>query len=199
MENIHKAVYINLDRRTDRREEFEGEMARMGFRAQRFPAIEATPAMVGCNSSHLAVLKAARSMGWENVLIFEDDFKFIVEKEEFHAELKRFFDLKIPYDILMLAYNLNKSEECNEVVGYARDVQNAAGYIVHSRFYDRLIENLELATQKLRETGEHWNYQNDQHWKKLQPASEWFYMKKRIGIQRPSYSDLSQTFRDYGT
>ena len=199
MENIRKAIYINLDRRVDRRELIEAEFAKMGIMVERFPAIEAKPGMVGCHASHLAVLKKARDAGWENVLVFEDDFMFAVDKETFHRELKRFFDLKMPYDVVMLAYNLNKSEECNEVVGYARDVQNAAGYIVHKRFYDKLIDNLETAFPLLRDTHQHWNYLNDQCWKSLQPQSEWFYLKTRIGKQRPSYSDLAERYMDYGT
>ena len=199
MDNITKAVYINLTRRTDRKAEFEEELRRMDIRAQRFPAIEAKPGMIGCHSSHLAVLKMARSMGWENVLVFEDDYQFVVDKETLNRELQRFFDLKIPYDVLMLAYNLNKSEDCNEVVGYARDVQNAAGYIVHKRFYDTLIANLEEALPLLKETLAHWKYLNDQCWKTLQPTAEWFYLKTRCGIQRPSYSDLAERHMDYGT
>lgn len=199
MENICKAVYINLSRRTDRKDEFEGELKQMDIKALRFPAIEATPGMIGCHSSHLSVLKMARALKWENVLIFEDDFKFIVDKEVFNVELKRFFDLKMPYDVLMLAYNINESQECNDVVGYARNVQNAAGYIVHTRFYDKLIENLEDALPKLKETHAHWLYLNDQCWKTLQPLSEWFYLKTRIGIQRPSFSDLAERYMDYGT
>lgn len=199
MEHIHKTVYINLEKRSDRRAELEQEFVAMGIQdAERFPAIEHSVGMIGCHMSHLAVLKMAREHGWDNVLIFEDDFQCIVDKETFHTTLAAFFEKNIPYDVVMLSYNVLKSEPYDEIVSYAREAQTASGYIVHKRFYDSLIENLETALLRLIETQQHWLYANDQCWKSLQSHSEWFYCNTRIGIQRPSYSDLSNRFVDYG-
>ena len=67
---------------------------------------------------------------------------------------------------------------------------------------DRVREALTLATDQamplLEATGCHWIYANDQVWKKLQPAANWFAFKDRLGRQRPSYSDNSEAFMDHG-
>ena len=202
MNNIHHIVYINLDHRADRRAEVEGELSRMGLSGERFAAIKEHPGIVGCGKSHLAVLERAKErakeQGWENVLILEDDFQFVVEREVVEAHLKAFFDLKIPYDVLMLSYAIDSKEPYNDIVCRATQAQTASGYLVHSRFYDTLIANLKEAIPLLISTGRHWDYANDQYWKRLQPTSQWFCMNTRIGMQRASYSDISGKFVHYG-
>jgi len=110
--NIDKIIYINLDKRIDRRTDIEKELNDFGLEYERFQAIE-TPGfgILGCGQSHLAVLKLAKERGYKNILIFEDDFTFLVSKEEFENELNKFFDLNIDYNVCMLSYNINKSEE----------------------------------------------------------------------------------------
>lgn len=75
-----KVVVVNLLRREDRRRENEHELARIGWAADFFPAIEPTDAgdfpsrgARGCFLSHLAVLKAASGP----VVILEDDVGFL--------------------------------------------------------------------------------------------------------------------------
>jgi glycosyl transferase, family 25 len=198
MEHIAGALVINLEKRLDRRAQFEEECDRMEIAVERFPAFEANPGFVGCHKSHLAALKLAKSRGYENVLIFEDDFQFIVSKDVFESQLRAFFALKIPYDVLMISYNIQQGEPYNDIVGRVKAAQTASGYIVHSRFYDTLIKNLEDHLEPLMSTRAHWIHLNDQCWKEIQPSAEWFYLHTRIGIQRPSYSDLSCRFVDYG-
>jgi GR25 family glycosyltransferase involved in LPS biosynthesis len=198
MENIKKVFFINLDSRPDRRSEIETELAAYTIQAERFPAIVDTPSNVGCFRSHLEVLKKAKEHKYESVAIFEDDYMFLVDAPTFHQQLKAFFDLKMPWDVLMLSYNVLRSEPYNELVSYGRNVQTASGYIVHSRFYDRLIANLEEALPNLIRTQRHWFYMNDACWKLLQPCSEWFFFNMRIGKQRPSYSDIEKKMVDYG-
>jgi glycosyl transferase, family 25 len=194
MDLIKHIVYINLDYRTDRRGEVEQELERMGLSGERFSAIRTKPGIIGCTQSHLAVLQMAKSRGWDHVLILEDDFMFIVDKEVVDTQLNAFFDLTIPYDVLMIGYNILKSTPFNDTVCRADDVQTASGYLVHSRFYDSLIQNLSEAASQLIATGQHWIYANDQYWKRIQPESQWFCMNVRIGKQRPSYSDNIETF-----
>jgi glycosyl transferase family 25 len=199
MQYISKIYYINLDKRTDRRAQIEGELEHMGLEGERFPAIalEHAPG-VGCSRSHLEVLKLARAAGYENVLIFEDDFEWIVSKEVLETQLKAFFEANIPYDVLMLSYYAPKTEAYNQTVSYAREAQTASGYIVHRRFYDTLISLYEWSVPQLIKTGEHWHYMNDQAWKRLQPGSEWFIFNTRLGKQRPGYSDLGCRYVDNG-
>ena len=192
-------VYINLERRTDRRQQFESEMKKLGIQAERFSAIE-TPGhgILGCGQSHLAVLKLARDRGWSSVLIFEDDWECLVTPEEFHESLRRFMDLNCPWDVLMLSYNIQRSTPLNDRVCKVLEAQTASGYIVHQNFYHALIDLYESAMASLEKTRCHWIYANDQIWKQLQPSSNWYALTKRLGRQRAGYSDNAQANTDYG-
>ena len=53
-------VYINLDKRVDRREHIENELNRFELNFERFEAIYNDFGILGCTKSHLEVLKLAR-------------------------------------------------------------------------------------------------------------------------------------------
>ena len=188
---IDGAFYINLDARTDRRQEIEGELKDIDIPYERFPAIKTSPGIIGCGQSHSAVLKEAKTRGYKNVLVFEDDFKFLMTKEEFKTLLKKAFEEVPDYDIIMLGYAMNKSEPFTDTLMKVIDAQTASGYIVNEKFYDTLISTWDNGTAKLIETGRHWEYANDQIWKPLQSKSKWYAFTKRIGKQRPSFADTS--------
>jgi hypothetical protein len=198
MDKISKTIYINLERRQDRRQEIEQELATMGLIGERFNAIQKQPGIVGCGLSHLAVLQKAQEAGWENVLILEDDFQFLVPKEILNQQLQAFWDLAIPWDVLMLSYNLRTATPYNDLIGRVIEAQTASGYLVNRNFYPQLIAVLCGAIPLLEITREHWKYANDQCWKQLQPASQWFYFMTRLGKQRGSFSDNSNQYMDYG-
>jgi glycosyl transferase family 25 len=193
---IAHIFYINLDRRTDRKEHIETELRKMGIRDfERFTAIERPPGqgIVGCGYSHLSVLKLAKERQYSNVLIFEDDFYFTVSHDELSRNLETFFKSPISndYDVCMLSYNLRHFEECLETpflrrVKYA---QTASGYIVNSRYYDTLIHLYERAIPLLEQTGQHWIYANDVVWKSLQEKDKWYCFTQRIGRQLDGFSD----------
>ena len=189
---------INLDRRVDRMDEIEAELARVELPFERFPAIERKPGILGCGLSHLAVLKEARRRKLKNVLILEDDFMFLVSKEEFWRMITLFFESGEKYDVLMLSYNEQHVKGHTPALWKILEAQTASGYIVNASMYDRLIGLYEEAMPLLESTGKHWIYANDQIWKKLQPWVNWFAFRVRVGRQRPSYSDNSEAFMDHG-
>lgn len=205
MNNVHKVMYINLDRRKDRRAEMEAELVKMGIEAERFPGVVPEPGLVkrpgilGCGHSHLSILKRACDEGWPNVLIFEDDFQCIVDPKVLHETIADFFnEFHNDWDVFMLSYALEYSRPYNDKFGYVTAATTASGYLVNERFYPELIDVLEKAMVKLQETEYHWYYSNDQCWKVLQPTAKWIYSMTRLGIQRPSYSDNSYEFMDRG-
>jgi len=202
--NINHIFYINLDYREDRREEIEGEIEKYDLteKTERFAGIRVMEqGILGCTKSHLAVLKLAKERGYKNVLILEDDFEFVLSKEEFETSLQVFFDSGIEYDVCMLSYLLQKEndiiEEC-PILNRVIEAQTASGYLVNEKYYDTIIALYEWAWPLLEETKAHWLYANDQCWKSLQKKDRWFYFKNRIGKQRASYSDNSMSFMDYG-
>ena len=197
--NIDKIIYINLEKRKDRKEEIENELNKFNLSYERYNAIVNTNAgIVGCGYSHLNVLKIAKERNYKNILILEDDFMFLVSKEEFEDKLNKFFDRFREFDVCMLSYNIIQDEivpETNEIKRVI-DAQTASGYIVNNHYYDKLIELYEKYIPILEQTGIHWLYANDQIWKQLQKQDKWYYFTTRIGKQRPSYSDNSKCFTD---
>ncbi len=209
MNNIDKIIFINLKKREDRYNEILEEFTKYEFpidKIIRFEAIE-TPGfgILGCGQSHLGVLKMAKENNWKNVLILEDDFKIVVSKDQFYESLSYFFNNihnQHNWDVLMLAYNTNdpchKTEYFDSILGKIRFCQSASAYIVNQSYYDILIENLEKGNHLLGTTKRHWEFANDVYWKVLQEKDNWFYFLNRLSIQRPSFSDNSCKFHNYG-
>lgn len=206
--NISKIIFINLNKRSDRREHIENQLTNYNLPFERFEAIETTgttqkyygtfnTGIIGCGISHLNVLKIAKDRGYENILIFEDDFEFLISKEEFEEQLELFFNSNIDYNVCMLSYDIQEIEENfnSELLFKIIFSQLASGYIVNKNYYDTLINLYEWALPLLESTGETWIYSNDIVWKELQAKDKWFGFKKRFGKQMAGFSDTSNCFQ----
>lgn len=190
--------YINLDHRTDRREQMEGELNKLGLKYERFPAIRHVHGNVGCGLSHLAVLKIAKARGLKNVLIFEDDFELIVEPKVFWQEMNKFFDSGIEFDMLLPSYIMYKSAPFNDIVRKVLNSQTTSSYVINNHYYDTLIHLWEYGISNLENT-QHSNYCIDMMWKSLQPEGKWYAFIVRLGKQRASFSDIDNGYRDYSS
>jgi glycosyl transferase family 25 len=198
---IDKIFYINLDEREDRKQEIETELTNYNLieNAERIKAVY-TPGqgILGCTMSHLNALKLAKERNYINVLILEDDFEFTITKEELENQLTTLFEQGPEFDVCMISFNIQQSNPTEyPFLQKVIEAQTASGYIVNSCFYDQLINLYEWAIPLLEQTREHWNYANDQCWKRLQPTSNWYAFTTRCGKQRPGYSDNSGQFESY--
>tara|TARA_B100000424_G_scaffold181587_1_gene140506 strand:+ start:294 stop:908 length:615 start_codon:yes stop_codon:yes gene_type:complete len=191
--NIGHIFYINLDKRTDRKIEFEIEMKKLNWTAERFSGIYYPPpkGIVGCGKSHLAVLKLAKERNYKNVLIFEDDFECIETSKVFEEELNKLFTQKPDFDVCFLSYNLHESEEMKDLPFLKKVLfsATASAYIVNNHYYQKIIDLYEEALPKLEKTMQHWIYANDQIWKSLQQVDNWYCFARRLGKQRDGFSD----------
>lgn len=185
------SFYINLDRRIDRRQQFEAEVEKMNLTAERFPAISHQIGALGCTMSHLAVLKLARDRKYERVCIFEDDFEFIISREEYTSVVT---SIPSDFDVVMLGWYIIESAPHDEIFGKVIAATTASGYIVHKKFYDTLIKNMETAVELFEKNIHQYDvvskYINDQYWRRIQPSANWLYTLKRTGKQRMGFSDL---------
>ena len=203
-DQIDKIIYINLDKRQDRRIEMEAEIEKMKLvdKTERFPAIEmsAPHGILGCGKSHLAVLKLAKERGYKRVLILEDDFTFFISHEEFEQSLTDLFQEGPPFDVCFLSCRMEEGSVIENTpqfskVGFAT---TASSYIVQEHYYDKLINLYEWAMPLLESTCEHWNYANDQVWRTLQQNDQWICFTNRLGKQRAGFSDNTQSVIDRG-
>lgn len=80
-DHFEEIYCINLDTRTDRWEHAQEEFKKVGIqdRVKRFSAIRHSDGRLGVILSNLAIIKDVKKRNIKNVLIFEDDFEFIVD------------------------------------------------------------------------------------------------------------------------
>jgi GR25 family glycosyltransferase involved in LPS biosynthesis len=204
-ENIDKIFVINLDHRQDRLKEFLVEFKKMGYpedKLERFSGIldKGNPPL-GCLKSHLSILKIARDRGYKKIIIFEDDFEFILEDSlDLYNNLNDFFSRKLDFKVLMLSYNIMEPPKpIDDLVGITRNVQTASGYLVNMDYSHELIDYLEYGREMLEKEGETLKhlYANDQIWKKTQQDDKWYYFIDRVGKQRKSYSNIEGQIVNY--
>lgn len=190
--------YINLESRTDKRYHIETnvlsyfEETLLASRVKRFSAIKHFNGAIGCSLSHLEIARKAKHTGARYYLVFEDDFEFLIGKEEFQHWLSSLFTPpQLDFKVVMLAYNALQSNPFSNILDQTNNAQTTAGFIVNCAYIDELIECWEYGLIKFLETGEHWNWACDQYWKLLQ-KEKWFIAAKRIGKQKPAISDIGQ-------
>ena len=101
--HFDKIYVINLDRRPDRYEAFQQEMAKYGIEnIERFSAIDGATIMannipllageIGVLESHLEIVRKCKEEGLNNVLIMEDDVYFsdeILKLDEYMASVPK--------------------------------------------------------------------------------------------------------------
>ena len=193
----YRTLYINLAYREDRKEQIENELKNIEItNFKRFDAIK-NIGNLGCSKSHLECIKMARDNQYPNVIIFEDDFQFVIGKDEFHNLLNNL--LTVDYDVCLLSYNTmnyNISNTDHPLLRRIKKSQTASGYIVNQKYYDKLISNSEEGLRLLLENNIP-DYWNDKYWNRLQNTDKCFCYKKRVGIQRESYSDIENKIVNY--
>ncbi len=196
MNYIDKIVYINMDARADRREAIEKEFARLGLnhnQVSRFSALNYKDyPNAGCLLSHATVLEQAYDAGLSNVLVLEDDFRFIADANKIHSSMSAFFKLNIPWDVVMLTTCAAEIFEPGALVSRISSSGNGAGYLVNRSMMLELSTLFKSNVENLYQTKRHWEYQNDMLWKQLMPESKWYMFNDYLGYQCEGYSDLSQ-------
>lgn len=184
---ISKMIYVNLDKRTDRKESICNSFKKMNIepdKFERYPAVVGNPGYFGCCRSHREALVLARDRGYDNVLMLEDDFIFDVTREELDYFLEYLFvDFNEPWDVIMFVYNMIKAEPYKDDKVFARAVTatTGAGYLVNGKYLPTLLKNFEDAWPKLCNTNHHWLYVCDRSWSVLQQKDRWLYFKRPLG------------------
>jgi GR25 family glycosyltransferase involved in LPS biosynthesis len=204
-DKIDVIYYINLKDREDRNKDFLEEMKNMDIpvnKIERINAVKNERGEIGCSNSHINTLKKFINSNYENCIIFEDDFQFIVSKEIFIDILNKIFNNNVNYDLIMLSGYIAEYDTTNYDFLYkVLNGQTASGYLISKKFAPILLNNFIESEKLLREHPPEYyeKYAIDQYWKKLQPNSKWFITNPTLGLQRPSYSDILKVNVNYGS
>lgn len=192
------SIYINLDNRTDRNKQILDELKYFHTNYYRLSATYNEKGYLGCSMSHIRSLEYAIEKKLDNVIIFEDDFKFTRNQYAVYHEIIQFMNTVKDWDVLLLASNEEEIQYYNIIVGKVTNAQTTSAYLVNKNYYQKLLNHLKIGYTLLEKTGNIHNYAADMYWKLLQETDNWFILRNKAGVQRESYSDIEGRVVDYG-
>lgn len=190
--------YINLEKRKDRLQLIKNELCGQGVDGVRIQAEEANPQThrkkaISCAASHIKALKSIESIVG---LVVEDDAMFVQALPRQELLLPSF-----DWDVLLLAHNghFNNSDCYHRKWCRVKSMQTTSMYAVRKKYISRLLTVWNKSIAGLEAGGDYSKYAIDQTWKELQRTKghNWFAAIPRIARQRPGYSDIESSFKDY--
>ncbi|WP_413484473.1 glycosyltransferase family 25 protein [Morganella psychrotolerans] len=198
---VDKVVYINLAKRTDRRESIEFQLKKMAVPPEkiiRFEAIEHDKGALGCAMSHVAVLTMAKENNWQNVLILEDDMVFN-DDDESHDRINYFFSslVSTDWDAGFLSGSYFKIKQKHGCFYQVFRSYLSNSYIVNQHYYDELIAVFDVSIEKMNEGIIHRNYCSlDVYWHYLMQRDDWYAIYPCVGYQLVDMSDIEGYMTD---
>ena len=225
MSGIKRCVYINLDRRRDRRARIEKELARASLDCTRISAVEVGAGDVdalqgcwdggkrqcsgklGCQQSHVAALSFALHNGWDHVAVFEDDFEWFsaVQPSRLGQIIHDVRSQHIDWNVILLTGN---------VISHA--ILDPVETVV-TKLHPKKVSNITRINDAQTTTaymvrGEYIGVllevfkscdvkvdsvaAIDSCWKKLQDKT-WYGFTPNLGTQSPGYSDIEREVVNY--
>lgn len=143
---------INLDHRVDRWENAQKEFSKVGIldRVKRFSAIKLDDGRIGLIKSNLEIIKNAKKNNLENVLIFEDDVRFVSDDtlKILDLAIKQTKQLKINWQLFYLGANTHT--KLTKVTPNLIALNNAFAthsLAYHKSIYDKYIDYAENIKQ----------------------------------------------------
>lgn len=128
-------LVINLDRRTDRMEQFDKQAKELGINYERLQAVEATDPVLGCKLSHIAALNKYDS---QVIFVFEDDAEFVEGfQESFDQAMANVPD---DWDMLYFGAYLLKKEPVNMYWSRSLECSSTHAYAVRKHMVPKLTQ-----------------------------------------------------------
>lgn len=189
------SLYINLNHRTDRKEQIEKEL--QDFNYQRVEAIY-TPkkGWVGCAHSHLKAINLAKTMDIPYIAIFEDDFMFIRDKMEVINVIK---NTKLNWDVILLSRNGGLLESTTGDLIRIKNAKTTSGFIVNQKYFNKFEQMVHECIHLLsKNSNNKKEYSIDAYWLNYQNKDNWYTINPIAGRQRPGYSDIEKKYYNYG-
>jgi len=178
------SLYINLQKRNDRKIHIENQLK--DFKnVTRIEAVETDDGYKGCVQSHIKALQHAKEQGWDQVLIFEDDFEWVNKDKFVYPE--------IDFDVCLLEglVRHNRKESVSWNYNRVTEAQHTGGYLIQKKFYDTLINCFQESYDELCKDYCRDNYL-DIYWWKIQKDNIFIYPTLKIGKQMENYSDIKK-------
>jgi len=180
-------LYINLEKRKDRRSHIENEFKDFE-NVERIEAVDTsdTSGYYGCVLSHIKALERAKEKDYDEVMICEDDYHWI-NKDKFIYPLPEVLD----FDICLLECIYLKHEKLSSNYNKIWFAQHLGCYIIKKHFYDTLIDEFKTSHEKLEKELIRDNYL-DIHWFRIQKDNMIITPRIKIGGQIEGFSDIQK-------
>lgn len=161
-------VYINLNKRLDRKVHMEKQFADLGLTEyKRFDAIENSNGMLGCLLSHKEVVTNWNNESDSLLVIMEDDISFNIDLENLTKIIHQFDDN--PYlDVLTLGSKRFTSFKLDKTFLLTDSTVGTHFYVLKPYMKDKLLENFEFSELMLNKGITNKLAGIDVVWKKLQ-------------------------------
>jgi GR25 family glycosyltransferase involved in LPS biosynthesis len=193
---MNQHFYINLENRPERNLDTIVELKKLGIKkANRFNAIKHEIPLVGCALSHIGVLEKAKELGWDYVIIFEDDIK-IEGKQKIIEKFNKF--IKYDFDVLYLGvWNYVKPIQVERDLAKVVKASCNHAYVVKSHYYDTLIQNMKDGIELKLKDPNNGKYNIDEYHDILQQKDRWYCITPIHITQKDGYSDNFNEVRNY--
>ena len=198
---IAHVIYINLDKRTDRRAEIEAELSVFTpEKVTRMPGINAEQEGIAPSAAsakaHVKALKMARDNKYTNVLILEDDAIWANVDKAFPI-FKRL--VENPYDGIMLG---GTQVDYDHDTYRIKSAWTASSYIVNQNYYDRLIEYLDKGISEydpavIKTYRESQRFAANSIMAAHHADDNWFIVVPSFMVQRAGFSNIGKTRANY--
>ena len=185
------AVYcINLDERTDRWEQAQKEFRKMGVEnVKRFSAIKHEKGNVGCRGSHLEIVREVKKLGFNNVLIFEDDVLVVGDLTNINEALEELttVDWDLFYFGATVDPNVGRLTEITDNLVRTNFAYTTHAYAINSHMFDYILEQ-----------GPYHGIIDVFYNQKIVSRGNSYIINPMLCIQQESYSDIEGHYADYG-
>tara|TARA_R110002020_G_scaffold68611_4_gene179458 strand:+ start:3881 stop:4513 length:633 start_codon:yes stop_codon:yes gene_type:complete len=185
-----KIYCVNLDERKDRWEQAKKEFSKLGIEnVTRFSAVKHENGAIGCRDSHLGIIREAKELGLDNVLIFEDDLLVLDEHvDKINLALKDLdtVDWDLFYFGATVDPNVGRLQRATDNLVLTNWAYTTHAYAVPSRLFDFILN----------EAPKH-GIIDVFLCRAVVPRGKSFIMNPLLCIQQESYSDIEKHHADY--
>ncbi len=201
MNRIDKFAYINLSKRTDRKEHILNELKRFDIpdeKIVRIEAVESDKGAYGCALSHQKALESFRDSGDEVWCILEDDHYFTHTKFDTDRTIAMFLD-NINYDVFLGCFCALKGCDLgNNIFRRVTSSSMASFYIVKKHVSHALIASHKQSARTLHPSlGKNSGIPCDFMWDNLMKVFVFVAPYKPYGSQVLNHSNIRNKKMDY--
>lgn len=199
LSNFDGIVYLNLERRADRKDALLKEFARLEVDEKKVHRIGSVDdpfnGIRGCLHSHIKALDFVQKMEWKRGLILEDDCHFPEDFSSLKGETSNFFTLaQNKWDVYLLGswYWRHQNTPWDNIfqIKYSR---RAHAYCVNPSYLFTLQKCFEKGYEIVKSHPFYKQsrmYATDILWEELQFSDRWYGPKSPLAYQGESFSDI---------